>query len=191
MKALILNGALKDGASLEGIRDIIATELRRLQWQVESLILSDVSIARCLGCFGCWVQSPGICIRDDAAREVASKSVTSDLLIFLTPVTFGGYSSELKKALDRSICIVAPFFMTVQGEIHHQPRYERYPRLMGVGVLPHPDEASQRIFETLVSRNAINFHSPAHAAGVVVSGQEPSTTRIHIQKLLAQVGVTP
>lgn len=73
--------------------------------------------------------------------------------------------------------------MKIEGEVHHKPRYERYPRLMGVGVLPQPDEESERIFTTLVSRNAINLHALAHERSPFVvalpgkpvsSGQEAS-----------------
>jgi len=43
---------------------------------------------------------------------------------FLTPITFGGYSSSLKKNGGSSkIQNVLPFFQQVNGETHHQKRY--------------------------------------------------------------------
>ncbi len=189
MKAVVLNGSEKGDNALNTVYEIITDELKGIGWEVESFILHDTKIAHCLGCFGCWVKTPGIYVIDDAGHDVAMKVIQSDLTVFLTPVTFGGYSSELKKALDRLIPLISPFFMKIEGEVHHKPRYERYPRLMGVGVLPHPDEESEGLFKTLIGRNAINFRGPAHAGGVVLSSQSSEEIRENIQTLLIEVGV--
>lgn len=113
-----------------------------------------------------------MCKTRDAARDVAAEMIASDLVVLLTPVTFGGYSSHLKKALDRSICLVSPFFTRIDGEVHHRRRYARYPALLGVGWLPEPDLEEERIFGSLVARNALNLHAPRHASRVVYAGQD-------------------
>ena len=74
----------------------------------------------------------------------------------------------MKKALDRSIGAVLPYFARIGGEVHHAPRYMRYPSLLAVGVANDDDDEERHLFSTLVDRNAINFHAPAHAAGVVL-----------------------
>jgi len=141
------------------------------------------------------VQTPGVCVINDAGRDVAKAVIQSDLVVWLTPVTFGGYSSQLKKAVDKLICNISPFFVKIDGEIHHQPRYERYPRLMGVGVLPQADEESgrtkdvRRIFTALVDRNAINMYAPAHVGGVILSSQGEGEIRKEIQTLFQAVEV--
>lgn len=188
MKAIILNGA-NDSETLEDVSKIIMDELASAGWMAEAFILREIDIRHCAGCFGCWVQTPGVCIINDAGRDVAKAIIQSDLVIYLTPVTFGGYSSQLKKVLDRSIGLILPFFKKIDGEIHHYPRYEKYPRMMGVGVLPQVDDESERIFTTLVSRNAINLHAPFHSVGVVFQNQEAEDIRAKIQKLLLKVEV--
>lgn len=186
MDALILNGMAKDE---DGVSEILAGELKNSGYEVTSLILREKEIAPCLGCFGCWIKTPGICVVDDDGREVVRMAVQSDLMIFLTPVTFGGYSSNLKKALDRIIPIASPFFMKIAGEIHHRPRYARYPSIVGIGLLPQPDEESEQIFRTLVKRNAINLHAPSHSAGVVLRSDPPDKMRDDIKRLLNGPGV--
>jgi multimeric flavodoxin WrbA len=190
VKAVILNGARNDDNAVDSIHDIIVAELTGIGWEVTSDALREHKIGHCVGCFGCWVKTPGICRFNDAGREIARQFIQSDLSIFFTPVTFGGYSAELKKALDRALlCLVSPFFMKINGEVHHKPRYVRYPLLMGVGVLPHADKVSETIFKDLVKRNALNLHVPAHIAGVIVSDQGVGESRKHIKSLLTGIGV--
>jgi len=69
VKALVLNGVGKNTQHLDNIGETIMRELRSLRWEAENLILRDIEIAPCMGCFGCWVQTPGVCLIDDAARE--------------------------------------------------------------------------------------------------------------------------
>lgn len=151
--------------------------------------LREFEVRHCVGCFGCWVQTPGVCLVDDPARDIAREVIRSDLLVFLTPVTFGGYSSELKKVLDRLICLVSPYFIRISGEVHHRPRYDHFPRLLGVGQLRQPDRESETIFKTLIRRNALNVHAPAHAGGIVWQGESEPAVRATMQQLLASVGV--
>ncbi|MGW8180458.1 MAG: NAD(P)H-dependent oxidoreductase, partial [bacterium] len=120
---------------------------------------------------------------------IVSTIVKADLLVLLTPITFGGYSSELKKLLDRAICLVSPFFMKVQGETHHTPRYESLPRLLGVGVASGCDIECQKIFKTLVQRNALNLHAPACSAAVVDGTGSDEEIRSEILDSISDLGV--
>lgn len=190
VKAVILNGAGNDDNALDSVHEIIVDELTRIGWEVTSYTLREHSIGYCVGCFGCWIKTPGICRFNDDGRKIARQFIQSDLSILFTPVTFGGYSAELKKTLDRALLgLVSPFFMKINGEVHHKPRYDQYPRLMGVGVLPHADKESERIFKGLVNRNALNLHVPAHIAGVIVSDWGLKKSRKHIRSLLSAIGV--
>jgi hypothetical protein len=82
-----------------------------------------------------------------------------------------------------------PYFTKIQGKIHHKKRYEKYPRIIAVGTLPKHDPDEERIFKELVSRNAINAHTPGHAAKVMLNGKEAKVLESEIGKLLQNVGV--
>lgn len=187
MRALILNGALAGDDGLRPVEQALDTALAGRGWGVERMTLRDLSIAHCQGCFECWVKTPGLCKTKDAAQDVARAVIRSDLLVLLSPVTFGGYSSEMKKALDRSIGIVSPFFKKIHGEVHHRPRYARYPALLAVGVMSDPDADEERTFAALAGRNAINFHAPAHEAGIVYRGQPAEAVWATIGALVARI----
>jgi hypothetical protein len=162
MKVTILNGALAGDAFVDDVATTLCQQLETRGWQVKHLPLAEMKIGYCLGCFECWVKTPGVCRIDDAGRDVAAAVIASDLVVYLTPITFGGYSSELKKGLDRIICLVSPFFARIEGEVHHRARYDCYPALLGLGVLPQPHAEQEQIFSTLIGRNALNMHAPAH-----------------------------
>lgn len=185
MRALILNGALAGDDGLVPIEQALDAALAVRGWTVQRVHLRDRPIAYCQGCFECWTKTPGICKTKDAAAEVTRAIVRSELLVLLTPITFGGYSSELKKALDRSIGLVMPFFARIGGEVHHPARYAHYPDLLAVGVAAESDEDEARIFTALVARNAINLHAPSNTAGIVLRTAAPEQMRAVIGALVS------
>ena len=189
MKATILNGAVGDDGLTRRATDALIALLQQSGCEVEQIRLEELDIAPCLGCFGCWVKTPGICVIADVGRDVAKKAIQCDLLTFVTPITFGGYSFQLKKAADRLIPLILPYFQLVDGEIHHQKRYASYPLLLGLGTLPEPNEAQEQLFRTLVRRNAINFRSPNHAATVVGTQHEDRKMDGELKAVLGQLEV--
>lgn len=184
MNATILNGALPGDGFVDAAGAALTDALMAAGWDVTTWSLRDQKIAYCLGCFECWTKTPGLCRIDDAGREVAASIIAGELTIYLTSITFGGYSSELKKALDRSICLISPFFTRIDGEVHHQARYDRYPSLLGIGVLPAPHPAQEQIFATLVGRNAINMHASRHSSSVLYRSQEPAMAAAALRSAL-------
>jgi multimeric flavodoxin WrbA len=188
MKAIIFDGARNNDDTIGIISQVVVEQLSSASWNVETIVLRHKRIAGCTGCFGCWIQTPGICIINDDGREIAKQAAQADLLIFLTPVTFGGYSSELKKAVDRTLPVLLPYFTLVNGEVHHRMRYKRRQRLAVIGVQTSPDLESAHIFETLVERNAVNIQSPAHGSAVIIQASGAQEIGERTSLLLKNVG---
>ncbi len=186
-KALLLDGSPAGDQVLAQLSGFVADELKGQGWEVEHLLPRDMQIQYCLGCFGCWMKSPGECVVNDAGRGVARSIAQSELLIFFTPVTFGGYSAELKKAWDRAVCSqILPLMVRVQGETHHPPRYPRRPMLVGIGVLPAADTESEQTFCTLIGRNALNLQVP-HRAVVLRKSDGAEAMERQIKALCEEV----
>jgi hypothetical protein len=165
MKTLILDGTSPDDLAAESV----VRALLNLLPDSQRVILREQKIGNCAGDFLCWVRNPGMCITNDANRDIARQIVQSDLLIYLTPVTFGGYSSTLKQMVDHQIQNISPFFAKVQGETHHARRYARYPRFLAIGLQDEDNPRAASIFRHLVYRNSLNFYAPA-AHAVVLTG---------------------
>jgi len=94
-----------------------------------------------------------------------------------------------QKALDRLIPTISPFFersakrfITSCGMIHP-------PISPVVGTLKGPDAECERIFETLVVRNAINLHSQQYAAAVVYRRFQRMNPGVTSKKLRKRTGV--
>jgi multimeric flavodoxin WrbA len=171
MKAIILNGSSKVDPTGERVRLALTAELCARGWQVSHVQLCDEKIGNCAGDFFCWIRNPGMCNVADANRTFASEIMNSDLMVYLTPVTFGGYSYQLKKLVDHLIQNVEPFFAKVNGETHHQKRYPHYPDFLAVGWMEQPDPRAEAIFRCLAHRNALNFYARKAVSGLVLARQ--------------------
>ena len=189
MKTLVLNGARTENETANTVSDYLEDSLNGKGYKVDVMVLRNEKIGACLGCFGCWLKTPGECVIQDAGSDLPKKVIQSDFVFLLTPVTFGMYSSELKKALDRFPCpVLLPFFKKINGEIHHAPRYDKYPTLVAIGVLPNSDEESENTFTTLVSRNGINLHTKA-ISSIVYSNDTLDIIKQKVIATLSKAGV--
>jgi len=188
MKILILNGSTKDDPLAEKICKSLSEALKAQNYEGNLLNLTDIEIAPCLGCFGCWVKTPGLCVIDDAGRDIARSYMQSEMVVFISPIIFGGYSSELKKFFDRLIPVLSPFFKKVGGEIHHKMRYKRYPRFLVIGVLPEPNPEKEEIFNKLTARNALNVEYQSWASGIFYGTHSDNEINEEIRKLVMKVG---
>lgn len=190
-RVVILNGIGSEDRELDPLLDLLIDILQQRKAKVQTYTLRDIKMGACVGCFGCWLKTPGICLEPDAGRDIAQAVVQSDTTIIFTPVTFGGYSSEIKKIQDRWLPLVLPYFGNYYGELHHPPRYPHYPRLVGIGIQRQPDAEEAHLFKVLVGRNAINFHAPSYAADVICRGEHPEQIRQQWQNLLVRKDAIP
>ncbi len=189
MKALILNGSLEHQTHLMPIQDILESEFSSAGWECESLILHRIKVGTCIGCFQCWDTTPGICFQEDQGREIANKAINSDLLVFLTPLTWGGYSSELKKAIERMLGLLHPSFVKIKDSYRHDKRYDDYPSVLGIAVAEgERDSECDQIFKTLIERHSLNWHTPAQRAEVFLDKNDDEEIRKGIKNMLAEFG---
>jgi multimeric flavodoxin WrbA len=185
MNILILDGSPEGDAMGARVAEALFTLLREKGHAAEHVVLRDRTIGYCRGCFQCWLKTPGICTIDDDNRELVSKYIGSDLVIALTPVTFGASSPELKKFADHLIQTISPFFCRVNGETHHRRRYDRYPGFVSIGWLHSPDETREGIFRHLFYRNTINFYTEKDACGILYHSMTDDEIKESLEGLLS------
>ena len=187
MKAILLDGSLANDSMGGRMSAALTRELQARGWEAETIILRDQKIGNCAGDFFCWVRNPGVCNVNDDNRKIAEMVINSDLMVYLTPVTFGGYSSALKSMVDHQIQNIAPFFAKVNGETHHAPRYSKYPDFLAIGWQDQPDQQAEALFRQLTWRNGINYYAKNVAGGVVYTSQADGELRTALRGWLDQI----
>ena len=192
MRTLILNGLRAGNEPAERLAAILEAELQAAGHEVNHIVVREQKIGNCAGDFYCWVRTPGMCNTDDDNRRIAAAVIASDLVVYLTPVTFGGYSSDFKRAQDHLIQNISPFFTVINGEVHHQKRYPRYADLLAIGWMEAPDAQAEAIFRNLVARNSLNMYPSVSVTGIATAGQSEADLHIAVQGWLAdwQAGKT-
>lgn len=190
-KAVILDGTPRGDRCLDPVLGILTGVIGRTGAEIQTFPLRSIKIAHCLGCFECWVRTPGMCTEADANRDIVRAVVNCNTLVVFTPVTFGGYSPELKRLFDHMIQVTLPTFEVRDGELHHPPRYTRLPRFIVVGVQHEPNEEEARIFRALAGRNALNMREPSYAVEVVSSGEAAAGLARRFDALLTRVDEVP
>ena len=73
-----------------------------------------MDVRYCVGCFGCWVKTPGECVSKDGSHDIRREVINSDLVLFASPLIMGFTSALLKKAHDKLIPLIHPYFELVQ-----------------------------------------------------------------------------
>lgn len=157
LRICILDGSQGSDPMAKRIQQTLAPLLSG--HQVDLFVMRKMEIAPCMGAFLCWTKKPGLCKNPDDNRLIAEAMIRGDLMLLLSPITFGGYSSLLKGGLDHLIQNISPFFTKIARETHHKRRYKRYPNLAVIGWTETPDAQQELIFRQLVGRNSINFYA--------------------------------
>ncbi|MGL5675621.1 MAG: hypothetical protein ACRDDX_04385 [Cellulosilyticaceae bacterium] len=111
----------------------------------------------CIGCFSCWLKTPGVCAIKDISTTISSHLVKDDVAIFITSLDYGCYSAPIKNVLNRSVPNILPFFSIVKGEVHHAKRYKKVAPHIIIAYNPSITPAEQETFRELSIANSINW----------------------------------
>lgn len=111
---------------------LIIHDLKKMQFErlfpdlseTIKVVSNDGSIKNCIGCFGCWVKTPGACVIRDEYGDMGEWLAKSEEVIIISKCFYGGYSPFVKNVLDRSISYIHPYFETRNNEMHHKKRYD-------------------------------------------------------------------
>ena len=167
MRITILNGELDSASAFQAYLQLLASSLTALGHAVTKLDLAALDLKGCSGCFGCWVKTPGECVKRDDSATVCRTALDADLLLLASPMVMGFTTSLLKRAADQMIQLIHPYFVVEGGEIHHRARYAHYPvfaLLLGVG--PDCDAEDIALTQTMWGRMARNMKSTLAFAAV-------------------------
>jgi len=126
MNVLIINGNLdKKTGTLQDYLDKFTERRRELGDEIKQITLAGKEIQPCIGCYTCWLKTPGICCLKDDHEEIIKSAVWSDQTIWTSSLSMGFVLSSLKNASDRMLPLVHPFLKMKGDRMSHYPRYEK------------------------------------------------------------------
>ena len=111
---------------------LIVTDIENFSLPVSGeykLITPDEKITQCIGCFGCWIKTPGKCVIEDGYELMGAEWSKCDEAIIVSRCVYGMPSPFVKNVLDRSLAYVHPDFEMRLGEMHHKRRYDNVIKL--------------------------------------------------------------
>lgn len=139
---------------------LIISDIKGLPIKVDdklTVINDDGNIHHCLGCFGCWIKTPGQCVIKDEYSNIGQLLSRCDELILISKCTYGGFSPFIKNVLDRAISYISPYFVTRNGEMHHKRRYDNVISISAYFYGEDITQSEKETAESLVIANAVNF----------------------------------
>ena len=199
MKITILNGN-SEPSSFDNYLMQLTSALESIGHTITRIDLRNVPLRYCVGCWGCWVKTPGQCVAKDASIEMDRSVIQSDFTLWAAPLKMGFPAELLKMANDKHLPLIHPYMEVDQNEAHHLRRYPRSPRL---GLLVEreatTDTSDLKIITDIYCRIALNFKTrlefsittdtPAVELAARITAPKPSTLPLP-KGLLPTKGIT-
>ena len=164
MKIIALNGSPRGPKSNTHImvREFLAGA-EEAGAETENIFLVQKKIKHCMGCFSCWIKTPGKCIIKDDMEELLEKSMASDIVVYACPIYVGDVSGIMKDFIDRSIPLEKPnFSKNKDGVVNHVHRYEKYPRFVLISNCGFPEQCHFKYF-----RNTFTYMEQIGGAEII------------------------
>lgn len=128
---------------------------------IKYIDLTTKQIAPCIGCFGCWVKTPGKCVIRDDAITIYPDIAKCDHIIYISKVKYGSYDTSMKTLLERTIPTQQAFIRLYNGEAHHVQRNVATKQATIIAYGDISDD-EKRVFSHFIDRNAHNLNFESH-----------------------------
>ena len=105
-----LLGSPKKKGNTATVLSWIEDELRLKGHNVINIHLNNKSIKGCLGCGKCREKPDEIaCVQKDDTTDILRNMISSDAVLFASPIYFWGFSAQLKLLIDRAYSLVTNY----------------------------------------------------------------------------------
>ncbi len=161
MKITIFNGSPRaEAGNTHVMVEAFMKGARKGGAEVENVFLAKKEINPCRGCFSCWLKTPGKCVTKDDMAELLDKFVSSDIIVFATPLYVDNVTGIMKNFMDRLIPGGDPHFEKDEGgECVHIIRTEKRPKLVVISNCGFPEQSHFQVLELLFKRVARNMRT--------------------------------
>ena len=126
MNVLLINGSPKGrrsntyrlaSAFAEGMGE-------KAEIALEEIVVGQLNIKPCLGCFACWNKTPGKCCLSDDMAAVIDRMLWADVILWSFPLYYFSVPGPLKNLMDRQLPMSLPFMARDTETGGHPSRYD-------------------------------------------------------------------
>lgn len=121
------------------------------------MIYNNGNIRHCIGCFGCWIKTPGRCVIKDGYENIGELMGKCNELILISKCTYGSFSPFVKNVMDRAISYISPHFEMRNREMHHKRRYQNVITITAYFYGENITENEKETAQGIVLANALNY----------------------------------
>lgn len=136
MRILALNSSPRDNetSKTELVLQKFLEGARRAGAVAETLYLRNYKINHCLGCYGCWLQTPGKCVQqDDMTEKLFDRYLQADLVVLASPIYHATMNARMKIFVERTLPMMDPLKEAPEaGGVSH--RFEKMPKVVALSV---------------------------------------------------------
>jgi multimeric flavodoxin WrbA len=110
MQITTILGSAKKKGNTATVLGWVEEELNARGHDVERIYLNNKSIGGCLGCAKCRENPDEIaCVQKDDAIDIMEQMISSEVVLFASPIYFWGFSSQIKTLIDRGYALVTNY----------------------------------------------------------------------------------
>lgn len=184
MRVIVFDGLEKESRMANALKDMI----RKRSKDFSDFKLKEMNIVPCRSCGACGFKTPGKCIFDDDMPKILKAFAPSSMVVFITPIRFGGYSSQLKKAVDRLMIIGEPLYEVKKGHLLHPMRYGDK-AFVGIGFIEDKLQGQEEAFKALVDNNALNMQFSYNKALIFTESDSFANIESKLSKVFEEVSI--
>ncbi len=127
--------------------------------ETENIILAERKIGHCIGCFACWLKTPGKCVIKDDMEELLDK-FKADIIVFASPLYVDNVTGIMKDFMDRTLPRLEPHIgKDENGECRHPVRTGHSPGLVFISNCGFAGMEHFQVLHLLIKRIARNMGS--------------------------------
>ncbi len=187
MKAAIINGEIETSSEIGVIIRCLESLLASSGYAASVTTLREKHMEPCKMCKSCSVTTQWSCGHGDDWAAVAQSAINADLLVLISPISFGCHSSLMKSFLDRLLYNLSPNYMRSQTGPAPGRHSHYLPRLCIIGLISTEDAEQEATFKELCRRNGLNFGSLRCNSAVLSGLPTPRVIGALVNELLEGV----
>lgn len=160
---------------------LIITDMEDFNIPIEGeykVIKPSGTIRNCIGCFGCWVKTPGRCVIHDGYESTGIDMGKCTELILVSACCYGSVSPFVKTVQDRAISYIHPDFVIRKGEMHHRRRYNHVIQLSAHFYGDSITESEKKTARKLIDANADNYDAVVKGVSFYATVKELEDVRL-------------